>query len=208
MAKRYNPFAPLTAKQQRRQARNLVNSQIMPLIQQINAEANRRNTAGQAAISSGSNALAASLAPLAAQTHQNYAEAQNVERGDVTALADRLKGLGASEAAKISGMPGISPSSGGTDLGAIGTGASNAGFAYGSSGLAQLIAQGASAENYNAGLPGIARMGGQYAGNNFRQQIESERARGVGDIRSKIPGLVSQTSEDIRNTELQKAVAL
>src|SRR6266487_2079997 len=181
--RQYNPFAPLSPRAQSRQANQFVSAQIGPLIKALNAQFARQNQAGQSAISTGTNQLAQSLAPMARQTHQIYQTAQNQERGDITALANRLNSVGGQVAGQVGQQQqaaGIG--SGGIDLNKIGAGASNAGFSMGSSGLAQLISQGAAQENYSAQLPGIARLGGAQKSSNFRQQLESERFKGVSDL--------------------------
>jgi len=201
--RRYDPFAPLNPRQQQAQARQYVNAQIQPLLKQINSEFARENQGQQNAISSATNALASQLMPQQQITHNYYQEAIGQQKGLDEALYQHLQGQGAPI---LQNQVGVDPSRS-QALQNVAQNAAAANFAQGSSGLAALIAQGASAENYSSQLPNFARMGGAWRSAELNSQMENERAKQVGDIRSKIPGLVSGTLQDIQNRELQKAIA-
>jgi hypothetical protein len=205
----YNPLAPTPPKAQRRQARRYVNSMILPLLGQLNAEFTRRSQAGQAAIGAGTANLAAALAPAAGQTQANYARARAEQQTEEAAFGNRLTAAGATLQGSLGSQLGAAgiPAAAAGNLAGIGAGAGSASAAFGSANIARLIAQGAAAQEYTGQLPNIARLGGAQRAGQLGQQLESERATQAGAIRAKIPGLVSQIGQQQQAQEFQKAIA-
>lgn len=205
----YSPFTPLGPRAQRRRVKALVNAQILPLIAQINAEINRRQASGSAAISGYTSRLASDLAPLAGATHATYTGAEARQSADDAALADRLTRVGGDVGASLRAQlqlagQSTAPADAAAQQGAA-AGATVAGL--GSAALANLRAHGAAAETFSGQLPGIARVGGQQRIAQLLGQMENERATQVGAVRAKVPELLASVGSDVANQEFQKAVA-
>jgi hypothetical protein len=208
--KRYDPFAPLTPKQQRQLARRYANAQFGPVLAQINAEYARRARSGGAAISAGTEQLAGQLAPEQGRTHEIYAAAQAAQDSLDQAIAAKLSGAGQAASGDVNKQldaAGI-PRAASPDLAQMGAGAGAASFGIGSAALSRLVGQGAAAENYAGKLPALARLGGAQKAQDLALQLEHGRQTDVGNLRSKIPGAVSQIEQDIGNRELQKGIAV
>lgn len=208
----YDPLAALSPRAQRRLVTQTVNSQIVPLIAQVNAGINRQERSGQGAIAGYTNALVRDLSPLASQTRATYGAAEQRQTLDDTALANRLAGLGGETAAALRAQ--LGGSVGAEQLASLtgeatqqGGGAGATVAALGTAARGALRGAGAAAEAYSGQLPGIARVGGVQRISQLIGQLENARQTQVGDIRSKVPGLLAQVSSDVRNQEFQKAVA-
>jgi hypothetical protein len=204
----YNPMAPLNQKQQRQLARRYAQAQFGPVLAQINAEYARRAQSGANAISSSTQQLAAQLAPQAAQTHANYAGAQDAQAALDQAIAAKLSGAGAAASADVGKQLGAAGIPQSVDLAKLGAGAGAASFGIGSAAQSRLIAQGAAAENYAGTLPALARLGGTQRGQDLALQLEHGRQTDVGNLRAKIPGAVSQIEQSLGNQEIQKSIAV
>lgn len=208
----YDPFAPLGPRAQNRLIHQTVNSQILPLIAQINAEVKRHAASGESAIAGYTNRFAADIAPLAGQTHQTYADAIAAQTADDKALGDRLAGVGAgvSEGLRQQLAGAIGPgqldqlTGAAAQQGAAGGAAVQAG---GSAAVGALRGAATAAEAYSGQLPGIVKAGGAQRVSQLLQQLEEQRATQVSDIRSKVPGLLASVSAQVRGEQFQKAVA-
>jgi hypothetical protein len=183
------------------EASRTVTAQTTPLISQINAEIDRRTREGQANIRGATSALATELAKYGPAAAAAYSGAEQSQTQVNEALANRLGALGGQVAA-------AAPTGHAAALGAVGTGAANAGYAAGSAETSRLIAERAASGDYGAKLPGIAALSGTQSARSLASQLEAERAQQVGDIRAKVPGLTVQTLADLRDREDRKAGTL
>src|SRR6266542_3696834 len=203
MARRpYSFLDPLTPKALRRQAVRYANAQFGPVLAQINTEYNRRAQAGASSIGAGTQQLASTLAPAAAQTAGYYSQAKAEQAALDEAMRAGLTSVGAAGAADLA-RQGYA----GNQLAGIGAGAGAASFGVGSAALSRLISQGATAENYAGTLPALARLGGTQHAQDLALQLEHGRQTDVGTLRGKIPGTVAQIEQDLGNREFQKAAA-
>jgi len=198
----YSYLAPTPPKVLRRQVAQSVNAQVAPYLSQIN----RAERQGASQIGVYSDALARQLAGAVDQTRANYGQAEASQAAVNAALANRLSGAGNQLSNDLAGQlaaagQSTAPSSA---VGAIGSGAANAGFASGSASLSNLLAQGAAAQQYAGQLPNLARMRGLQEQGLFQQQQEKSRA----DILAKVPGLIDSASKQAQANEFQKAVAV
>jgi hypothetical protein len=210
-SKPYDPFAPLTPKQQTKQVHKLVSSQTVPLISAINKEYAQHVKSGEMAIGGYTNALYRQLQPMAEQTHATYATALGQQAADDAALANRLAGVGGEVAQNLRAQTGLDPTQAAALAAAAQTQGAGAGATVAGLGTAArgaLRGAGTAAEAYAGELPGIARIAGQQQESRLRGQLEYERQRSVSGIREKLPALTQQVAKDIRDTELQKAIAV
>jgi hypothetical protein len=146
------------------------------------------------AIQGYTNELARQLEPLAGQVGGIYQQAQQTQAGIDTTLANRLQGAGEGAAGTVAAQLAAAGQSThpANLIRAQALGAANAGLAVGSANQGMLTAQGASAQTYAAGLPGLARLGGLQA----QRDLSAQGA-------AMIPGIAKQMSAD----ELNKWIA-
>jgi hypothetical protein len=180
-----------------------VHSQLDPLIAEI-----MRSTAQQAGQIGGlTDTYAARLAPFEGAAKERYATAAAGSAGVAQSLADRMSGAGtdagAGLRAKLEAInaPGALVENIAGGAADFGRNAGNAGYSTDASALQELIAAGATAQNYAGALPGLARLEGQ-------QQVgraQGEGQRQIGEVRSRIPGMTADLLAGARATELQKA---
>lgn len=150
---------------------------------------------------------ASRLAPFEGAAKDRYAGAAAGSAAVATSLADRMSGAGASEgenlAAKLKAInaPGAlveNIAGGATDFG---RNAGNAGYSTDASALQELIAAGATAQDYAGSLPGLARLEGLRGVG----QVQAAGQKEIGDIRAKVPGLIAALMESARDREISKA---
>lgn len=192
-----------------KQARSEVQSQIDPIIADITRSYNDRAAAGTESLKAYGESLANSLAGLSGRIGGYYSTAQQNEASLDAALRQALSGQGQSLANALSlelartGQD-TSPAAG---VAATGAGAGNAAYAIGSASLAQLLSQGAAAQAYGAKLPGIAGLEGLQRAGALQRESSAGLADALGQIRSEVPGLVTSTTQNLKNWALQQWLA-
>jgi hypothetical protein len=206
-----DPFAPRSDAQLQSLAGSMVQSQLAPIIKQIQDAIAARSVSGQQAIGGLTQSLGGLFAQAAPQTQAAFSEAQGAQSSTNNALADRLgsfgKGLSAEQGQTLASIN--APSSVGNvaaNTGNIGQGAANAGFAVGNAELGALTAHGANAGAYAAQLPGIAGLTGIQNSKLLQAQLNSELADQTGRVSAQAPGLIQQIYDHLVDQELQKAV--
>ena len=181
-----DPLTPMSNKQMRQQATLDVQAQTAPLIADITRRINASARASSQNIEGVTSRLAGALAPAQGQVSEIY------NRGiqDLSNLDARLGGALRSAPSAVAG------------------GAAGAFQAHGGAELAALIQQRSAGESFAASLPGLARLGGAQQIGMVNTAAQKELADELGQVRSSVPGLVSNLVNDQRTREIQKAVAL
>jgi hypothetical protein len=200
-----DPLAPIAEPVLREQTSSAVHAQIDPILKDIMAGTDR----AAAGVESLTNTHAARLAPFEGAAKERYGRAAEGTAAVADALAGRLEGRGAEEAgglkAKLAaiGAPDrlTQEVAGGAQQ--FAHGAANAGFGVDSAALDEIIGHGATAEDFAGSLPGIARIAGVRAIGDVRREGQKQ----LGDVRGKIPGLVSELMDSARNREVNKGIA-
>lgn len=206
-----DPFAPQSEDQSRARAAALMQSQLGPLMAQIQQAIEARSRSGQQAIQGYTGELGHLWQGVPAATGKAYDTARASQSGINEALANRLGSFGKDLGSEIQGKIGYAPAAvqqqvaGGAQQTAQGV--ANANFAKGSAGIEALNAQGAAAQAYGAALPGIAGLTGLQSSKQLQGQLNSELARQLGDARSQSQTSLASLYERERDRELQKAVA-
>lgn len=197
-----DPLLPLREREIRQQARG----QTMPLARELGRMLEARAAAGARNIEGVTNRLASSLGGYEQRVGDIYGKSReqlgalNQQVGSAISAAGQQGASALAERLRLSGGdPSLAAA-----LGTAGAGASAAAQAYGGAELAQLISNEASGRTYAASLPGIAKLGGLQGIRELQARKQQDLAEGMSDIRSRIPGV----ERDIRDREVQKAVAL
>lgn len=213
-----NPAAPVAptapaAPDINKQAVGLVQSQIQPIIDEINRSIAARSASGTASIKGYTDAFASLLAQQAGTSGVPYQQAQAQQAGADAALAQRLSGAGTSLGDELrTKLMQADAGAAFTDqvagqVAGTGQGASNASYATGNASLSDLIARGASAKTYAGSLPGIARLGGLQQTGQYQGQLATELANQLGQVRSKVPGLVSDVTSRLTASQDKRYAA-
>lgn len=184
------PAAPVQTVEQ--QARALLN----PAEKSATDAINQRIAAQQAAIGSSTQTLADLMGKYAPASRAAYAGAQQGQAAVDAATGQTLAGQGqqgeaelAAKLAQISADPGTVARLTGTAA-ANTTGATGALAARGSASLSDLIARGASAQDYGAKLPGVAGMYGLQSTKAAQAQGTTDTANAIAQMEAKYPDLV------------------
>lgn len=206
-----DPFAPETEDQTRLRARQLVEQELGPILQQIQAAIEARSKSGQAAIQGYTGELGHLWSGIAPATGQYYDTARGQQSQVNSEVANRLGSVGQALGSEIGNKISYAPEAVQKDIagGAATTaqGVANANFTKGSAGLEALIAEGAAAKAYGAQMPGIAGLTGLQSSKQLQAQLNSDLAKQLGDARSQAEGSYSSIYERERDRELQKAIA-
>jgi len=202
-------YQPLTDAELQARASAYVQSQIGPLIDEINRSISARSAQGTAAIQS----LTGQLADLQGQYGPRIGGAYDTAAKSIgaleTGLANRLSGAGQTVANQTVGalQQAGQDTGGAANLANIGAGAANAGFAKGSASLAALAATKAAEQSYGAKLPGIAGMEGVQEGRNLQAQLNSELGTQLGGVRTQAADLGARILQQLQANETDKAGA-
>lgn len=204
-----DPFAPLNDRQIRSRAAADVSSQVDPLVADITRSINTRTKAGVSSITANTNALARSLGALEPAVQRVYGGAQQEQAATENALAQRLSGAGTELSGELSGKLAAinAPGAPAAQVADVGQAGSNALFGRGAASLGQLIASGAAERSHAAKQPGIARLSGQQAVRTLQSESSRELADQVGEVRSRVPGLIRDLIGSYRDAELDKGIA-
>lgn len=200
-----DPLAPTPDAQLQAQASSAVHAQVDPILKEILGSTNR----AAAGIESATATHASRLEPFAGAARERYGRAAQETAGVAQTFADRLAGKGTEAAGSLrTTLEGINAPdrltqelAGGVD--SFGKGASNAGFGIDSAALDEIIARGATAEDYAGSLPGIARI----AGVRSIGDVRAEGQKQIGEVRGKVPGLIADLMNSGRDREVNKAIA-
>lgn len=197
------PAAPLTIQQQ-------AQAILDPVSKSITDAINARVQAQQTAIGGYSKDLAGLMGQYAPASKQIYGEAQAGQAATDAALGQTLTGQGqsgqaelAANLAKISADPATAARINATS-GANLAGASGAMAAKGAASLSDLIARGASAQDYGAKQPGIAGLYGLQATKAAQSQATTDTANAVGQLEQKLPDVIQQLKGDQQAAALNK----
>lgn len=205
-----DPFAPLSDQQLQQRAQQLFQQSLDPVLAQIRSAIEARSQAGQAAIQGLTQALGGLYAQAAPQAAAAYGQAQAAQSGLNTALANRLGSFGQANAGEVGNKLAYAGPSGANiaaNAGTAGQGATNANFAKGAAGTEQLLAQGAAAQAYAGGLPGIAALTGMQNSRSLQAQLNKELADQLGQATANSGSSVASLYQHLVDQELQKAVA-
>ncbi|HXH87327.1 MAG TPA: hypothetical protein VNI55_01800 [Gaiellaceae bacterium] len=203
-------LAPTSDNMIRRNTTENVRAQIDPIIAEISRSIEARAKAGMGAIGGYTNELAQNLGGFDVKARDIYADAQGRQASVNNALAESARGEGGRLQAELAGKLGAA---GITDTGTsgeaarIGQGSAGASFARGGADLSELIARSASAQEYAAKLPGLARLGGLQSARTLQLESSKDLADQTGQIRSQVPGLIAELLESGRGREITKAGA-
>lgn len=200
-----DPFAPLGEAAIQKQAAQGVRSQVDPLIKEILAgiDSQARGLEGL------TDRYASRIGGYAPEAANIYGRAVGESAGVADAVASRVSGAGDASAASLKAALGqasmpeglIADLAGGAAQ--TGRGASNAGFVSDSADVQALISRGAGAADLARAMPEFARMEGLQAIGDLRRKGQEQ----VGEIRSKVPGLIADLAEKGRDRDLDRAIA-
>lgn len=208
-----DPLSPLTDQQIRSRATTDVHSQVDPIVADIRRQIGAQTRAGMGAIGGYTNQLAGQLGAYQGSAANIYGQAQASQAGSDAALSGMLSGQGDELARALAsklgaagmGQPVIDKTTG--EVKATGAGSAGALYGTGSASLSALISQGASAQDYAAKLPGIARLGGLQQAGNLQLSANKNMADQIGAVTSQVPGAVTSAITKYRGDELDKALA-
>ena len=203
-----DPFSPIPFGAQKALATQQIQSQINPMIKAFEDSIRRRTQEGTRAIGAAQQGFVQGVEPIAGNIGAAYDTsiqgAQNVNAG----LTQFLKDTGGYVASELGKLIPTQDAGGATSAAQqFGTGLAGQQLAAGASTLGQLQASRAAEVGFAEKMPAYARGFGAEAIADLQRQAGLAQEEGLGEIRSQIPGLVSSTWEQLRNTELQKAIA-
>lgn len=207
-----DPLAPLTESQIQQRAGADVRAQVDPIIAELTRSIGAHTKAGLGAISGYSNEQARRLQPYEAKAADIYGDAQKSTASVNDALLQTLTGQGQQLSSELAGKlgainaPGAQQSQIAGDAAQTGLGAGNAAYGIGSAALNELISQGASARNYAAKLPGIARAQGAQDIRDLTGSSSRLLADEIGKVSSGVPAAVAETVKGYRGNELDKQI--
>ena len=190
--------------------RRNVLSTVNPQIAALNAGFDKQLAGGTSAIEGYTAVLQRMLVGLAPQMASIYGTAQAQQGAADQALNARLaqvSGGAATDVAQQLAAAGQNAGAFAAPLQQNAVGAAAANQALGTASQSQLIGEGAHAAEYGAKLPGIAGQGGVQRLADLASQVAAARGQAVGDIRSKIPGMVLEAYERAQADRFQRQLA-
>jgi len=200
---------PAGAPSFQEQAGRDVQAVYSPVIQAIADQLTRYARAGQGAVSGYANEAARRLGAFEPQVAGIYGQAQQQQAAANAALQQGLAGQGTQLSQELAGKLGaIGAQNAGQVVGGVqqtARGAGNAGLAMGSAELGNLIARGASARTYAAGLPALARLEGLRGVRQIGLQTSADIADQTGRLRAQIPGAVIERGDQLQALKRQAA---
>lgn len=208
-----DPLRPLSDSEIQRRARGDIMPGVDRTVDEINRSITARSRAGAGAIRGYTDWLMQALVPfqqsaqaISARSQQSQAAASEALRA---ALSGEGQGLSDALAGKLAAIN--APDAQVRDVagGAARTGAASGAtqFALGSADVERLIGEGAANEEWAAKMPLVAGLQGGQSQRLLELALGREAADRVGDVRSRVPGLVSDTVRDYRDLELRKSDA-
>jgi len=205
----YPELAPTTRRQQRRQVTLDVRAQVDPIARELARGITARTQAGSRNITGVSDALSRSLEGYGGQQREIFDRARAnlgaVNQGVAAGFEKAGAGISEDLAKRIQSAGGDPASAEQFAAATKGTGASM--FTRDSAELGQLAGTQANAELYASKLPGLARLSGLQGVRDLEAGSQQQLADQSGDLRARVPGLVSEALGSERRLAFEKAVA-
>lgn len=203
-----DPFAPIPMGAQKAIATETVQSQINPLIKAFEDSISRRSREGGRAISQATTNFERAVQPFGETLGSVYDTSSSNIKDVNQSLIDYAQQQGQNVSGLLAGMIPEKDAAGAVGAAqTLGAGIGGEALARGSASLAALAQARAADVGYAEKLPGYARAFGTQAQTEFQRGLNQERAAGMEDLRSRIPGLVTSTLDSMRREELDKAIA-
>jgi hypothetical protein len=197
------------------QAATTARAQLDPIVSALASQIQRQTQAGIGAITGYTNSLAQNLGGEQQKAAGIWGAAQQAQAASEAAFAQRLSSGGTQLAAELGQrLQSINaPEATGqaqSSVAQTGAGAGNASYGAGSAALGQLIAHGASAQDYAGKLPGLAQLGGIQTVRDFGLKQQSLLADKTAELLGQAPALQNQAlqyAQNQRSAATSQAVA-
>lgn len=205
-----DPLLPTRRSVRVQQSRQAAMAQINPLARELERSLSARAAAASRNITGVTGALTEQLRGYGQRVGDIYGQAEQRlgQIGQATTAQVAQAGQAQQEAlAERLRLGGQSPALA-QQFGALGQGAAATAQAASAGALGQLIQQGAASRAFAESLPGLAQLGGLQGIREVQARKQQQLAEGIGELRSRIPGLVSGLVRESEDREVNKAIAL
>lgn len=222
---------PLQPAQLGQMAGAQIRSGVTPVINQLNkmfaqqqaalnSQYNRQQTQGIGDITTANKAFVQGAGQYTGQlTAANDAAIhgqQLLDQGINQFLQETGQHVGGDVAGQLAGAPEAMQQSANQQLGGLAAGVQGQALGQGASTMSRMLTQKAADINYGNLLPNVARAMGEQDTSLFTRnvsnarsdalsQLSQQRATAVGDVTSKVPGMVNDLYQNLYNAEVQKA---
>lgn len=206
-------LAPIPQDRLLDMAGSSVRASLDPLVKEITDSFRRRSEEGSQKITSFNDRWFNSLGPMAQNMSNVYNQALQSEAAITGGITNFLSGAGNAAAADVTSQlqainaPQEALDAQGGQLAALGTGIAGQALGRGSISMSLLNAEKAAEMGYQAKLPGITRQFGAEQLLDFQKGISGQQADALGEINSRVPGMVTDLYQNLLSKEVEKAIA-
>lgn len=206
-------LAPMSQGSLHELASSTVKSQIDPLVKEIQESIGRRSAEGSSKLNAFNDRWFQALGPMKDSVSAAYDKAMSSEQAITGGITSFLQGQGNTAAADVSSQlqainaPQEAVSQMGGGLATLGAGIAGQALGRGSLEMQMLNADRLAEETHQSRLPGIVRQFGAERLSDFQGDLNSLMADQIGEVNSRVPGLVSDVYQGLLRNEVEKAIA-